>query len=102
MAEFSNPTGVAPTSIRPPDSSSRQKSTRLRLRSKPACNIELGPPLGNSHRTSPSLQAGEALLQRPPYHGDGCSIYTVSPSVTLSRSCGLSPPTPQVISTTLT
>ena len=66
--------GATPTSTRSPDSSSRQKSRRLRLRSNPACNIELGPPLGNPHRTSRSLPAEEALLHRIPYHGSVLAI----------------------------
>src|SRR5881409_378641 len=52
--------GDAPTSTVAPSPSSRWKSRRLRLRSKPAYNIELGPPLDSSRR-----QAGACHWRRP-------------------------------------
>src|SRR6266498_3063848 len=58
--------GAASWSSCSPDSESRQTSSFLRLRSNPACNIEVGPPLSSLLGDSRSVSPEGALLHGSP------------------------------------
>jgi hypothetical protein len=58
--------GVASWSSCSPRSESRHTSTFLRLRSNPACNIEVGPPLSSLLGDSRSVSPEGALLHGSP------------------------------------
>ena len=78
--------GVAPRSTVTPSPSSKWKSRRLRLRSKPAYNIATGLP--SSVKDARSIAPREALLHGIPYHGGSEAVAAYTPDHSRPRlSC---------------